>query len=269
MEIRNNSLIVSPVSYTTSSGNNNNVDVKGTLIVVTTSNNNDAITGIIPFNDGHWIEIINNSSNVLVLSHNDSNSTSGNRFNTETQQSIYLAQNQRAGGFYQNGVYNIYRIGNKDVGWVSAYNDTTITFGAANTPTALSLVQNRNVKGFLSHSTSTNPSRIIANAPGIIRLTANIQMQWAGVIVGNANSYIWLRKNGSDIVRTEKVVNAPSPFQNSMNITHSEPMAINDYLEVVGSVGNTNITFPAAAAGGGGTSTSSINIEAFLIPTLP
>lgn len=254
MEIRNDAFIVTPIPFTTSLGNNNNLDLKGTMIVVTTSNVNDKITGIIPFKEGHWIEIVNISTNVLQITNNDSNSIAGNRFTTDSGQPILLHQYEFARAFYLStggGSFFVHKVGSMGrlIGHLSVYNNADITFGAINTATPINYNAQYSVFGAGTHSTGVNPSRIMATEKCIMHVIINNQVL-KGAIGGNEAIYFWFRKNGVDIPNTGYAMQVGANENDVFIVNATFEMLPNDYIESFASVTNTGIllnAIPAAA----------------------
>lgn len=248
MELKNDALLLTPSLYTTILGNNNNIIIQSSLVVITTSNIGDKITGIEYFGDGHLIELVNISTNPLIITHNDSNSLLGNRILTDTGQPLTIRQYDFIRGLYVNGFFLVSRIGTKGklTGHASIKNTVDFTFGVINTATPITFNLNDSISGSINHSTSINTSRIIASEKGILELVGNAQLfKIAG---GVSNIFFWFRKNGVDI--------SNSGYNYDMGINDNKMLIVNgnfevdagDYIEIVASVSDINIRLESQPA---------------------
>lgn len=250
MEIKNDALLLTPASYTTVLGNNNDIVVRATLVAVTTSNEGDRITGIEWFGDGHMVDIVNISTNTLIISPNDANSSVGNRFITDTGQPLRLKQYDFVKALYVNGFYFAYRVGTKGklIGHATIKNTVDFTFGVINTATPITFNTNEIISGSIIHSTSINTSRIGVLEKGVLEILGNTQLFKSGG--GVANIFFWFRKNGVDI--------ANSAYTYDLSLNENKMLVVNgnfeieagDYIEIVASVTSVNLRLesqPAAA----------------------
>lgn len=274
---RNEQSVHEPVLIATSGAVNNNVIIDSDSVYITATTNNDAITGILGLNkSGQFIRLINVSiSNALVLTHNSVSSTLGNRLYSNTSANISLNSGEVALCSYAtiNGVTGFYVSkvikpnGYVLTGTAVCYTDVDLTFGAINTGVPLALNQNMELSGDLSHSTVTNNSRITCTKSGYV--IVSVDSEWTNAaLLGNQIANLWVRKNGVDIAQTLRRMNFPTGTTLSMSKTLAIPVVANDYIEAVGSVGNTSVRIDGHGPSGGGGAGAGLIVTANLYTLL-
>jgi hypothetical protein len=121
---------------------------------------------------------------------------------------------------------------------------TTQTF--ASTTTAYPITFNTDeVKSQITHSTSTNPSRIYVDIAGTYLITYSACVNSPA---NNGHMNIWIRKNNADIARTNTTIELMELVQSVMTVTYILVLAANDYIELIcNSQDTANCTIAATA----------------------
>ena len=135
--------------------------------------------------------------------------------------------------------------------------DTTVTPVAADTAYVFPL----GTADINNIATVGSTSRLIAGAAGIYNLQFSIQVD----NVDNSNdhdAYIWLRKNGSDVVGSMGRTTVTKNNAGSLKIIAWNYLVSSanttDYWEIAYAVSDTDVTFPAFASTAFGPSTACI-----------
>lgn len=132
------------------------------------------------------------------------------------------------------------------IGVCAAYNDSDVTFGAADTATAITYNQNVRVIGQVDHSTSTNPSRVTINATCYGEVTFSAQTTKGAA--GAQFIYFWFRKNGSDVTFSTRRQQLDNGEEDNFIMMLGDFFTAGDYIEVYAAVGATTISLNATAA---------------------
>jgi hypothetical protein len=119
---------------------------------------------------------------------------------------------------------------------------TTQTFASVTTAYPITFNTDE-VKSLITHSTSTNPSRIYVDVAGSYMITYSA---CASSPSGNGHINFWLRKNNSDIARTNTTCELNELQQIVITVTYIIPLAKDDYIELIGNSQDTlNVTINA------------------------
>jgi hypothetical protein len=87
------------------------------------------------------------------------------------------------------------------------------------------------IKSQITHSTSTNPSRVYVDVAGIYLISFSACTSSPS---GSGHVNLWLRKNGTDIARSNTTTELLELVQTVITVTFILSLAANDYIEVVG-----------------------------------
>jgi hypothetical protein len=119
-----------------------------------------------------------------------------------------------------------------DIGFpYGSFSDSTTQTWASVT-TAYPITFNTDEYKFnVTHSTSTNPSRVYVDVAGVYMVTFSACTSSPS---GSGHVNIWARKNGTDIARTNTTVELLELVQTVMTVTYIFSLAANDYIELVG-----------------------------------
>lgn len=156
---------------------------------------------------------------------------------------VYNSGGSVINGLYVwNGTKWVGTIGNQPYGCFSS----SINQYVSSTTTAQALTyETDETINMIGHSTTVNPSRMVVQVPGTYLITFSAQLHGAA-----ADIDIWLRQNGTDVVRS----NSRSSLQNSndyriLTVTFIVPAVANDYFELVQSSTNTSAGIYAVSTG--------------------
>jgi hypothetical protein len=148
-----------------------------------------------------------------------------------------------------------------------AFEDTTDQTATANTATLITFNTTDFANGVTVVTSGGKASRLTVAQAGIYNLQFSIQFENTDTQEHDAN--IWLRKNGTDIVGSNGFVGIPSSHGGISGHTivgwnYFITFAANDYIEMVWSIPNVNVTIQAYAAGVSPTRPSTASIVATL-----
>lgn len=128
----------------------------------------------------------------------------------------------------------------------SISDSTTQTFASTTTAYPITFDTNEALSN-ITHSTSVNPSRITVDKAGTYLITYSVVWS-AGA--PNAHVSIWLRVNGSDVPRTNTVIETPLSGESMMTVTYLYTFTAGQYFELVANSQDTaNTQILATAAG--------------------
>jgi len=142
-----------------------------------------------------------------------------------------------------------------------AFSSSVSQSTTANTTTLLTL----NTTDY-SNSVSIVTSKMTVAKAGIYNLQFSVQLQ--NLDAAAQDVYIWLRKNGVDIVGSTGVVGMPvrkgigDPSHDIKGWNHYLSMNAGDYVEIWWSTTNINVTIPAYVASGSPTKPSTQSVVA-------
>lgn len=102
----------------------------------------------------------------------------------------------------------------------------------------------------MANNGSGDPTRMTMADAGTYRITARLQLGNVNAAVQSCS--IWLRKNGTDIVATNRKVSLPVTVgQQSVSVDWFETVTAAQYIEVYWCPSSTDVTLDAAAAAAG------------------
>jgi hypothetical protein len=87
------------------------------------------------------------------------------------------------------------------------------------------------IKSQITHSTLTNPSRVYVDVAGVYLISFSACTSSPS---GSGHVNLWLRKNGTDIARSNTTTELLELVQTVITVTFIISLAANDYVEVVG-----------------------------------
>ncbi len=154
------------------------------------------------------------------------------------------------------------------IGRAYIIHNADITFGATNTAQALPLNTNTLIQGFISHDTVTNNSRVVANKTGSFIVAGSAQIIMGGILISGLFN-IWGRINGVDIASSRSVVMISTGDDIAVPFIFGANVNAGDYIEVMASVTNTNISLDANGTGAGGPAAPAVKVNAFLYNNFP
>lgn len=188
------------------------------------------------------IKKIDSSSNVVTIDGNGSETIDGSltQLLYLQYQSLVLQTDGTTWRILSGGIKG------RIIGSASFLNNADFTFASINTATAITYNVNSLVQGALSHSTSSNTSRVTANQDGILQVIVNNQVLKAAA--GTEQIYFWFRKNGSDVANSGYAMQLSNGENDVFVINSTFNVIAGDYFEAFASVTNTGITLDAIAA---------------------
>ena len=212
----------------------------GTSLLTIDSSGNTVITGDVRVNGGD-IQNPGGTSAITLTSANTATTVRGDAINLQTSASVGIV----GSAVSYNRVYGQFQY------------DTTVTPVAADTAYVFPL----GTADLNNIATVGSTSRLIAGAAGIYNLQFSVQVD----NVDNSNdhdAYIWLRKNGSDVVGSMGRTTVTKNNAGSLKIIAWNYIVssanVTDYWEIAYAVSDTDVTFPAFAATAFGPSTACI-----------
>ncbi len=154
------------------------------------------------------------------------------------------------------------------IGRAYIIHDADITFGSANVSQSLPLNTNNLVQGFVSHDTVTDNSRIIASKTGTFLIAGSVQVIMGGILASGTFN-IWGSVNGVDIVNSRSTLPMSSGGTSPIEFVFGANVNAGDYIEVMASVTNTNISLDANGTGADGPAAPAVKVNAFLYNNFP
>lgn len=124
------------------------------------------------------------------------------------------------------------------------YSDVDQTAGAINTATAVAFDGTLSSNGV---TIGTPTSRIVVAQAGYYQVS--VSMQFTSSSSSAKNSYVWLRKNGTDVVNT--TTKTTSNANNASLVLHEQftiSLEVDDYIEIMWAVDDLTLTLDAIPA---------------------
>lgn len=126
----------------------------------------------------------------------------------------------------------------------ASVSSSTTQLVASTTTAQVITYETNEVLNLITHSTSVNPSRITIQVSGTYLVTLSAELSG-----GLADVNIWLRKNGTDVPRSNSVSHLAGTDNRAVTLTYMVTAVANDYLELVQASTNSSVGLTATGAG--------------------
>ena len=126
----------------------------------------------------------------------------------------------------------------------ASVSSSTTQLVASTTTSKVITYETDEVLNLITHSTTVNPSRITIQVNGTYLITLSAELTG-----GVADVNIWLRKNGTDVPRSNSVSHLFATDNRVVTLPYVVTAVANDYFELVQSSTNTNVGLTSTAAG--------------------
>jgi len=160
---------------------------------------------------------------------------------------IYSSGGAVANGYYfWNGTkwQGISALGTMGTLPYASVSSSTTQLVASVTTSKVITYETDEVLNLITHSTVVNPSRITMQVNGTYLITLSAELTG-----GAADVNIWLRKNGTDVPRSNSVSHLAGTDNRVVTLTYVVTAVANDYFELVQSSTNTNAGPTSTPAG--------------------
>ncbi len=178
--------------------------------------------------DGRTFILIINGSLSGVFSYSESSTATPDDIDVVKPTDILLAN---------SGRYVRQKIGGAVISRSTFYNNADVTF-TANMELVVPLNVNQSTSPFITHSTSSNNSRITALKDGIMELSFSGQVFKTGAGLGSL--YLYLKKNGTAVTDSSFRVDASNNDARLCFFTIGSSVVAGDYLEIAGKTSSSN-----------------------------
>lgn len=145
-----------------------------------------------------------------------------------------------------NGAIPFNTITNRAIGQFESHVDQSAT--SAN---VAYVVQMNNAAPFNSGITIASSTNVTVAAAGVY--SVNASMQFANADSTNHTATFWLRRNGNNISNSASVISIPKVADGGKTlgqVTIFESLSVSDYVQLIWSTVNTNVTLDYSAASG-------------------